>query len=71
MKKDYLISFSYTLDFISWECPNCGNLVEKCGENLYDLDCEECGYQREECPQDSQDTTGEWEFRTFTKENEE
>lgn len=48
MEKEYEVCYSYTLDFISWDCPKCGAHVEKCGEELYDTDCPECGFNREE-----------------------
>lgn len=58
MEKQYDISFSYTLDFISWTCPNCGEYVEKCGMELYDTDCPNCGQCRNE-ENDPSDTYNE------------
>ena len=70
-EKLYNVTFSYTLDYISWTCPKCGAFVSKQGDNLYDLECDECGYTRDECSLDSQDTTDDSEMLTYLEDEEE
>lgn len=53
----YDIICSYTLDLITWTCPCCGTCVEKSGNDLYDLTCPECEYEREDI--NINDTTDE------------
>lgn len=37
------VNYSYTIDYVSWECPHCHHLNEF---YLDDSDtCQECGYQ--------------------------
>ena len=67
-EKYYDVNFSYTLDYVSWTCPKCGAFVEKQGADVYDLDCNECGFEREECLLDNDNTTGETETLTYFEE---
>ena len=69
-EKQYTVNFSYTLDFVTWTCPKCGASVEKFGNDIYDLNCDECGYERQECQLDSQDTTSDSETLTYYEEEE-
>ncbi len=68
--KDYEINFSYTLDYVSWTCPKCGASVEKFGNDIYDLNCDECGYERQECSLDSCNTTDLQETVYYEEEEE-
>ena len=70
-EKLFDVNFSYTLDYITWTCPQCGHFVEKCGLELDDLECEMCGYIRPECSLDGQDTTSETETLGYEEPEEE
>ena len=69
-QKSYEIAYSYTLDLITWTCPRCGADNSKNGDNLYDLDCDNCGYVREETVLDNQDTTDESILANYDDEEE-
>ena len=70
-EKLYDVNFSYTLDYVSWTCPKCGNFVEKSGADIFDLDCDECGFEREECSLDNDNVTSESETLSYSEEEEE
>ena len=67
-EKTYDVVFSYTLDYVCWTCPRCGELVEKTGEDVYDLECEKCGYLRGFSSLDKDNTTSE--IDSFVYESE-
>lgn len=57
MEKEYEVTYSYTLDYISWTCPMCETNIEQSGENLWDTTCPECGFEREDTNRETYDET--------------
>lgn len=47
MEKQYEVTFSYTVDYVAWTCPQCDHYNES--ETSFDecIECKECGFTRD------------------------